>query len=43
MAPLWIFWIVWKERNQKAFDNEEHLDQALKSSFLRNLFLLVKL
>ena len=38
LVHLCIFWIVWKERNQRSFDNEEHLDHYLKSSFLGILF-----
>ena len=41
-APLCIFWTVQKERNLRAFDNEEHSAQFLKMFFLRNLFFWVK-
>ena len=41
-APLYIFWIVWKEMNQRSFDNEEHPDHFLRSSFLSILFFWVK-
>ena len=37
MALLCIFWIVWKERNLLAFDNEELSVQRLKNSFVYNL------
>ena len=29
--------------NQRSFDNEEHSNQYLKNSFLRNLFTWVKM
>ena len=36
VAPLCLFWAIWKERNRKAFENVELSNQELKSSFLRN-------
>ena len=42
-TPLCIIWTTWKERNQRSFNNEEQSNQALKSSFLRNLFLYMKM
>ena len=36
-APLCLFWIVWKERNSRAFENEGHSVQGCKSFFLCNL------
>ncbi|RVW79072.1 Copper-transporting ATPase PAA1, chloroplastic [Vitis vinifera] len=36
-APLCLFWIVWKERNGRAFENEEHSIHECKSFFLYNL------
>ena len=41
-TPLCIFWVVWKEKNRRSFDNEEHLDHYLKSSFLSTPFSWVK-
>ena len=41
-APLCFFWMVWKEKNLRAFDNKEHSAQILKMFFLRNLFYCVK-
>ena len=35
-APTCIFWTLWKERNRRFFDNAELLDQRLKSLFLNN-------
>ena len=42
VAPLCIFWMVCKERNLNALDNEEHFALFLKTFFLRNLFVWVK-
>ena len=36
-ALLCLFWIVWKERNNRAFENEGHSVQGCKSFFLCNL------
>ena len=36
-APLCLFWTLWKERNRRAFDNEDLLDQRLLTRFLCNL------
>ena len=30
VAPLCIFWLVWKERNRVAFENEDLSIQRLK-------------
>lgn len=38
VAHLCLFWTMWKERNNRAFDNEEHLDQGIKVAFLSNLW-----
>ncbi|KAJ9692729.1 hypothetical protein PVL29_011694 [Vitis rotundifolia] len=38
MAPLCIFWSVWKERNLLAFGNEELSLQRLNYSFVCNLW-----
>ena len=32
-TPLYLFWTIWKERNSKSFENEEHFVQGLKHSF----------
>ena len=37
VAPLYIFWTIWWEPNQRAFENEEGTDQKLKLLFLSNL------
>ena len=42
MAPLRIFWSVWKERNLLAFRNEEFSLQRLKYSFVCNLWSWVR-
>ena len=42
MAPLCIFWLVWKERNLLAFGNEEFSLQRLKYSFVCNLWSWVR-
>ncbi|KAJ9701721.1 hypothetical protein PVL29_006900 [Vitis rotundifolia] len=42
MAPLCIFWSVWKERNLLAFGNEELSLQRLKYSFVCNLWSWVR-
>ena len=41
-APLCLFWVVWKERNSRAFENERHLVQGYKSFFLCNLWAWAK-
>ena len=38
MAPLCIFWSIWKERNLLAFGNEELSLRRLKYSFVCNLW-----
>ena len=38
VAPLCIFWTVWKERNLLVFGNEELSLQRLKTSFVCNLW-----
>ena len=42
MAPLCIFWSIWKERNSLAFGNEVLSIQRLKHSFVCNLWSWVK-
>ena len=37
-APLWIFWIVWKERNSRVFQDKGLTIQRVKQSFLCNLW-----
>ena len=32
-APICLLWIIWKERNMRAFDNIERNDQEIKSIF----------
>ena len=34
VAPLYLFWSIWRERNRRAFENCESLDETIKSSFL---------
>ena len=41
-APLCLFWIVWKERNSRVFENEEHSVQGCKSLFFCNLWAWTK-
>ena len=43
ITTLCLFWIVWKKRNSRAFDNEEHFDQGIKLIFLCNLWAWSKL
>ena len=38
LAPICLFWCVWKERNQRLFKDEELSDQGLKDLFFRTLF-----
>ena len=33
-APLCLMWTLWKERNERLFNDTERSDQALKLSFL---------
>ena len=37
-APLCLSWTVWKERNRRAFGNEEQYVQGLEHAFLCNLW-----
>ena len=41
-APLCNFWTIQKERNGKVFEDEEMPDQSLKSYFLKNLALWIR-
>ena len=41
-APSCIFWVVWKERNMIAFDNEDLSMNRLKNSFVCNLWVWTK-
>lgn len=41
-APTCIFWTIWKERNMRFFDSEELFDQRLKSLFLNNFSIGVR-
>ena len=43
LAPLCLFWVVWKERNRIAFINEEFLVHRLKYSFVCSLWSWTKL
>ena len=38
VAPVCIFWIVWKERNLLAFENAEIWIHRMKYSFVCNLW-----
>ena len=42
VAPLCLFWAIWKERNRIAFENEELSIHRLKNSFVCNLWLWTK-
>ena len=42
MAPLCIFWSVWKERTRLAFGNEDLSLQMLKYSFVCNIWSWVR-
>ena len=33
-APLYLMWILWKERNRRAFNNVERFGQSIKSLFM---------
>ena len=39
VAPLMIFWTIWRERNNIVFDNKVFSTQRMKSSFLYNLWI----
>ena len=36
VTPLCLFWIIWKERNRRAFENVQLSNEELKFSFLCN-------
>ena len=36
-APLYLMWTLWRERNERVFNDNERTDQALKLSFLYTL------
>ena len=38
LAPICLFWCIWKEHNQRTFKNEELSNQRLKNLFIRTLF-----
>ena len=40
--PLCLFWTIWKERNRRALNNVELLDQELKFHFMCNFLEWVK-
>ena len=42
-APLCLFWTVWKEMNNRVFDNKELSDKGIKLVFLCNLWAWSKL
>ena len=37
-APLYLFWMIWKERNMIVFDNEDLVIQRMKNLFVCNLW-----
>ena len=37
-APLCLFWILWRERNRMAFENEAPSVHKMKSNFLSILW-----
>ena len=43
LAPLCLFWAVWKKRNRIAFDNEEFSVHRLKYFFVCSLWSWTKL
>ena len=38
VTPLCIFWSIWRERNRRAFEDKECLDQSFKSYFFFTYF-----
>ena len=43
VAPLCLFWMVWKERNKIVFDNEELPIQRMRNSFVCSFWSWTKL
>ena len=43
LAPLCLFWMVWKERNRITFDNEELSIHRMKNSFVCSVWSWTKL
>lgn len=37
LAPVCLFWCIWKEYNWRTFDNDELSDQRLKEFFIKSL------
>ena len=42
-ALLCLFWTIWRERNRRAFDNCETMDQLIKNLFLYFLWDWIRL
>ena len=38
LAPICLFWCIWKKRNQRTFKDEKLSDQRLKDLFIQTLF-----
>ena len=43
VAPLCLFWSIWRETNRRAFEKCKSLDQTIKSSFLHLFWSWVRL
>ena len=41
-VPSYIFWTIWKDRNRRYFGSDELSDQRLKSLFLNNFSMWVR-
>jgi hypothetical protein len=39
MAPICLFWCLWRERNNRSFEDVEKTSEELLSSFYHTLYL----
>ncbi|KAG2674363.1 hypothetical protein I3760_13G130500 [Carya illinoinensis] len=42
MIPICLFWCIWKEQNDRTFEDKEHSMEEIRLLFVRTLFLWAK-